>query len=186
MPLGDDGEAESRDVDALSKRAADIARAFAVSPTMTGTIGWTPFGMLKPASVIRVRKWAAFARTRCTGVGSSISIRNASSEEAVTAGGSAFEKRVVRERCRRSSTRGPGPVVKPPAAEPIALPRVEVKTATFPWTPVSSAEPRPVAPRTPVAWESSTTRSVSCFAQRSTSSGIGPTSPSMEKTPSVM
>ena len=36
----------------------------------------------------------------------------------MTAGGRAFEKRVVRERWRRNSTRGPGPVVNPPAAEP--------------------------------------------------------------------
>ena len=157
-----------------------------MSPTITGTIGWMPSGIRNPAATMRARKVSAFFWTRWAGDGSSISMRNASREDAATAGGSAFEKSDVRERCRRRSTTGAGPVVKPPAAEPIALPSVDVKSETRFMTPSSSAEPRPVFPRTPVAWESSTTKVVSYVSQRSANSRSGPISPSMEKTPSVM
>ena len=53
-------------------------------------------------------------------------------------------------------------------------------------TPSSSAEPRPVFPRTPVACESSTTIVASYLSQRSAKAPSGPISPSIEKTPSVM
>ena len=53
-------------------------------------------------------------------------------------------------------------------------------------TPCSSAVPRPVAPRTPVAWESSTARSTSFSPQIRASAARSASSPSIEKTPSVI
>ena len=92
----------------------------------------------------------------------------------------------MRLRCRRVSTIAFGPVTKPPAAEPIALPSVPVVTGIFPKTPCSSAVPRPVFPRIPVACESSTASTVPCFSQTRTHSGRSASSPSIENTPSVM
>jgi hypothetical protein len=97
-----------------------------------------------------------------------------------------LEKRYVRLRCRNVSTSALGPVTKPPAAEPIAFPRVPVVTGIRSKTPCSSPVPRPVFPRTPVACESSTASTVPCASQIRTISGRFASSPSIEKTPSVM
>ena len=113
-------------------------------------------------------------------------MRNVSSAPAATAGGSEFEKRYVRLRWRSVSTTALGPVAKPPAAEPIALPRVPVVMGIRSKTPCSSAVPRPVFPRTPVAWESSTTSVTPRASQMRPSSGRSAASPSIEKTPSVI
>src|SRR5207248_869098 len=82
----------------------------------------------------------------------------AASEPMTTAGGRVFEKRYGRDLWRRYSTSTLGPVVKPPCEPPRALPRVEVCASILPRTPSSSCVPRPRAPSTPVACESSTTR----------------------------
>jgi hypothetical protein len=47
-----------------------------------------------------------------------------------------------------------------PVAPPSALPRVELMMSTRPRTPQASSVPRPVGPRKPVAWHSSTKRYV--------------------------
>ena len=96
------------------------------------------------------------------------------------------EKRYVRLRWRSVSTTALGPVTKPPAAEPIAFPRVPVVIGMRSRTPCSSPVPRPVFPRTPVAWESSTASTTPCASQMRTSSGRSAGSPSIEKTPSVI
>ncbi len=92
----------------------------------------------------------------------------------------------MRLRCRSVSTIAFGPVTKPPAADPIALPSVPVVTGIRPKTPCSSAVPRPVFPRIPVACESSTASTVSRFSQIRTHSPRFASSPSIEKTPSVI
>ena len=79
-----------------------------------------------------------------------------------------------------------GPVTKPPAADPIALPSVPVVTGIRSKTPCSSPVPRPPAPSTPVAWESSTASRTFFSSQMRTSSRRSASSPSMEKTPSVI
>ncbi len=58
--------------------------------------------------------------------------------------------------------------------------------STSPTMPKCSAVPRPVLPSTPVAWESSTTRTASCSRQISAMSGSVAIAPSIEKMPSVM
>ena len=166
--------------------ALPMASAFAVSPTMTGTIGCVPWGIRKPDSVIALRKYVAFSRSFCTGEGSSRSIRKASSEPAATAGGKELEKRDGRLLCRSVSIKAFGPAVKPPAAEPIALPSVPVVTSIRSITPCSSAVPRPVGPSTPVACESSTANRTSLPRQIRASSRRFASSPSIEKTPSVI
>ena len=52
-------------------------------------------------------------------------------------------------------------------------------------TPQCSGVPRPVGPKKPVAWLSSTMTRASCRSARSQMSASGATSPSIEKTPSV-
>ena len=70
---------------------------------------------------------------------------------ATTCGGSELENRYGRERWRSISITSPRPVVKPPSAPPSALPSVPVKMSIRSITPLTSAEPRPVSPRKPVA-----------------------------------
>ena len=75
--------------------------------------------------------------------------------------------------------------MKPPLAPPRALPRVEVTISMRPATPQYSGVPRPVGPKKPVAWLSSTITSASYRSASAQISASGATSPSMEKTPSV-
>src|SRR5436309_13289104 len=109
--------------------ALPMASAFAVSPTMTGTIGCVPWGIRKPDSVIALRKYDAFSRSLRTGEGSSRSIRKDSSEPAATAGGRELEKRDGQLRCRIVSIKTFDQDVMLSAAEPIDLPSVPVITA---------------------------------------------------------
>ncbi len=57
--------------------------------------------------------------------------------------------------------------------------------STRPATPQCSGVPRPVGPKKPVAWLSSTITSASWRSARSQIGPSGATSPSMENTPSV-
>ena len=57
--------------------------------------------------------------------------------------------------------------------------------STSPRTPACSGVPRPVAPRTPVAWESSTATTASYLRASSRMSANLAISPSIEKMPSV-
>ncbi len=77
------------------------------------------------------------------------------------------------------------PAANPPAAPPSAFPSVEVMTSTSPSTPQCSAVPRPFAPSTPVACESSTTTIASCSRAICRIAGSFAMSPSIEKIPSV-
>ncbi len=115
--------------------------------------------------------------------------RFTSSKAAIAAdtieGASEFENRYGRDRCRSISTISLRAVVKPPSAPPSALPSVDVMMSTSPRTPQCSTAPRPVAPRKPVACDSSTITIASYRFARSTISRSLATSPSIEKTPSV-
>jgi hypothetical protein len=159
--------------------------AAAVSPTMIGTIGVSPGSGANPASTMRSRKYAVLARSVATRSGCASAKRTAASELAATVGGSALEKSCGRERWVIMSTTAPGPAMNPPAAPPSALPSVEVMMSTSPSTPKCSAVPRPVAPRTPVACESSMT--TTAFSSRAICriSGSLAIAPSIENTPSV-
>ena len=75
--------------------------------------------------------------------------------------------------------------MNPPAAPPSAFPRVLVMMSTSPRTPKCSAVPRPVAPSTPEAWESSITTTAPSSRAICRMSGSFAMDPSMEKTPSV-
>src|SRR6478672_11808523 len=75
-------------------------------------------------------------------------------------------------------------VVKPPSAPPIALPSVPVKMSILSITPFTSAEPRPVLPRKPVAWHSSMCTSAPYFCASAVISSSGAMKPSIENTPS--
>jgi len=82
-------------------------------------------------------------------------------------GGSVFEKRYGRERCRRISMISLCEEVKPPLAPPSALPSVLVMMSTRPITPQCSCVPLPCLPMNPVAWLSSTITRASYFSARS-------------------
>ena len=58
--------------------------------------------------------------------------------------------------------------------------------STSPTMPKCSAVPRPVLPRTPVEWESSTTSTAPYSRQMAAMSGRLAMAPSIEKTPSVI
>ena len=68
----------------------------------------------------------------------------------------------------------------------MALPRVPVMMSIFSSTPFTSAEPRPVAPRKPVAWHSSMCTSALYFFASAVISSSGAMKPSIENTPSVV
>ena len=169
-----------------SQRSAAIWCASRASPSMMGTIGCSP-GRMREA---RLGHGAA----EPAGVG----------REPVAARGRLRQQLEAGERRRRParaagcSRRGraasagagarrsrAGLAVKPPLAPPSALPSVEVMMSTRPATPQCSGVPRPVGPKKPVAWLSSTITSASYRSARSQISASGATSPSMEKTPSV-
>ncbi len=180
-----DRERERDDVDALPSSLSAIAEATFASPSITGTMGCSPGTRRKPAFVMPSRKRRAFAKRRSRrSLADSRRSRIAIDVAAMT-GGSVFEKRYGRLRCRRSATISRRPLVYPPDAPPSAFPSVPVRMSTFPITPLASCEPRPLLPMNPTACESSTNTSAPC---RSASAQIAPrsaTMPSIENTPSV-
>ena len=68
----------------------------------------------------------------------------------------------------------------------MAFDNVPTWTSTLPWALKWSTLPRPLRPRTPEAWASSTIMMAPYFSASAASLATGPMSPSMEKTPSVM
>lgn len=102
-----------------------------------------------------------------------------------TAGGRVFENRYGLERCFNKSMSSFGPVVYPPAAPPNALPSVELIISTRPITLRNSSVPRPVWPKNPVAWHSSTNTSAPYLSAKLQISPSGAILPSIENTPSV-
>ena len=105
---------------------------------------------------------------------------------ATTGGGSELENRYGRERWRSSSITALGPVVNPPSAPPRDLPNVPVKMSILSITPDTSAEPRPVLPRKPVAWHSSMCTNASYFSAKAVIAAKGAMEPSIENTPSLV
>ncbi len=105
---------------------------------------------------------------------------------ATTCGGRELENRYGRERWRSISITSAFAVVKPPTAPPMALPSVPVKMSIFSITPLTSAEPRPVAPMKPVAWHSSMWTRAPYFSASAVISSSGAMKPSIENTPSLV
>mmetsp|Transcript_25080 Transcript_25080/g.59765 ORF Transcript_25080/g.59765 Transcript_25080/m.59765 type:complete len:226 (-) Transcript_25080:512-1189(-) len=148
-------------------------------------MGWLPGRMESPASIIRLRKWAVFSSSRSRSSVLPVRRSNIAMDAPTMGGASVLEKRYGLDFWRRTSITSARPVVYPPVAPPSAFPRVLLMMSTSPWTPHSSSVPRPVGPRNPVAWHSSTNTSASCFLARRQISLSGAMSPSIENTPSV-
>ena len=72
------------------------------SPSMMGTMGWSPAGTLKPAAASPARKCAVLAARRSRSSVLSPSMRNTSREAPTTGGARVLEKRYGRAFCRRS------------------------------------------------------------------------------------
>ncbi len=68
----------------------------------------------------------------------------------------------------------------------MALPRVPVKMSIRSITPLTSAEPRPLAPRKPVAWHSSICTSALYLRASAVIWSSGAMKPSIENTPSLV
>src|SRR3984893_15971519 len=92
----------------FSSRYSAMRAALAASPTITGTMGWSPGRIWRPRSVARLRKYAVFLRNLS---GSSLDaerIFRASSDAATIEGATELEKRYGRDRWRRRAIRGLG------------------------------------------------------------------------------
>mmetsp|Transcript_3778 Transcript_3778/g.11053 ORF Transcript_3778/g.11053 Transcript_3778/m.11053 type:complete len:244 (-) Transcript_3778:475-1206(-) len=164
-----------------------MSAATRASPSITGTIGHESWPAIsKPASRMAPRKCRTWALRVSRSSEPALSMRKTSRDAPATEGARVFENRYGRPLFRSRSISNFGPVVYPPVAPPRALPRVLLMMSTRSSTPQSSGVPRPVAPRNPVAWHSSTKTCASYFFARAQISARGAMSPSIENTPSVM
>ena len=93
LPLRHHREPESGDEHALRRAAGRSSGSrWPSRPTMIGMIGVSPASGLKPASMMRSRKYRAFSRSSCTRSGCCLDELHRRQRARATVGGSAFEK----------------------------------------------------------------------------------------------
>jgi hypothetical protein len=93
---------------------------------MTGTIGWVPGRICRPAAVRPARNRVVWRSSLSRSAVEPLIRRSAARLPATIGGARVFENRYGRLRLRSRSMISRLPLVKPPEAPPRALPRVEV------------------------------------------------------------